>query len=169
MAIKSSDQISIVDLTDGYSANLSTDSFTFAGDTAKVKNTQSFSTGVYGYCGNRTVTAAVDIASIILPTGLSISSDGDAISPTLTFTATTALTQAVLLAFGGAVDIPVVLDGGEITLHKSVAISIALTGATGAQPYSIMSGNEAQVIACDKDGRTKAASTITIPFSTVSL
>ena len=33
MAIRSSDQISIVDLTDGYSVNLSLDSFTFAGDT----------------------------------------------------------------------------------------------------------------------------------------
>ena len=32
MAIKSSDQITVVDLTDGYSVNLTNDSFTFAGD-----------------------------------------------------------------------------------------------------------------------------------------
>lgn len=111
------------------------------------------------------MTAVVDTESLSLPTGLTVSSDGDTISPTLTFTATTALTQAILTAFGGAVSIPIVLDGGDITLHKSVAISIALTGATGTAPYSILVGNEAQVIACDKDGKTMAAGTITIPFS----
>ncbi len=165
MAIRTSDQISIVDLTDGYSVNLSTDAFTFAGDTTKVKSTQSFSTTIYGYCGSSAVTAAVDTSELSLPTGLTVASDGDTISPTLTFTATTSLTQAILTTFGGSVDIPIVLDGGDITLHKSVAISIALTGSTPAAPYSIIVGNEAQVIACDKDGATLAADTITIPFS----
>ena len=165
MAIRSSDQISIVDLTDGYSVNLSLDAFTFAGDTSKVKSTQSFSTTIYGYCGSSAVTASVDTAAIELPTGLTVSSDGDTISPTLTFTATTGLTQAILTAFGGAVDIPIVLDGGEITLHKSVAIAIALTGSTGTAPYSMIMGNEAQVIPCDKDGATLAADTIMITFS----
>ena len=68
MAIRSSDQISIVDLTDGYAVNLSTDAFTFAGDTTKVKSTQSFSTTIYGYCGSKAVTAAVDTTSLSLPT-----------------------------------------------------------------------------------------------------
>ena len=165
MAIRSSDQISIVDLTDGYSVNLSTDAFTFAGDTTKVKSTQSFSTTIYGYCGSKAVTAAVDTTALTLPTGVTVTSDDDTIAPTLTFTATTALTQAILTAFGGKIDIPVALDGGDITLHKSVAIGIALTGATGTAPYSILVGNEAQVIACDKDGKTLAAGTIAIPFS----
>ena len=165
MAVKSADQISIVDLTDGYSVNLTTDSFTFAGDTTKVKSTQTFSTTIYGYCGSSAVTAAVDTTTLTLPTGLTVASDGDTISPTLTFTATTSLTLDILTAFGGAVDIPIVLDGGEITLHKSVSLAIALTGSTPASPYSIIMGNEAQVIACDKDGATLAADTITIPFS----
>ena len=165
MAIRSSDQISIVDLTDGYAVNLSTDAFTFAGDTTKVKSTQSFSTTIYGYCGSKAVTAAIDTTAISLPTGVTVTSDDDTVAPTLTFTATTSLTQAILTTFGGKIDLPIVLDGGDITLHKSVAISIALTGATGAAPYSILVGNEAQVIACDKDGKTLAAGTITIPFS----
>lgn len=165
MAIKSSDQISIVDLTDGYSVNLSTEAFTFAGDTSKVKSAQSFSTTIYGYCGTRAVTAVVDTDSLTLPTGLSVVSDNDTITPTLTFSATTALTAAILTSFGGKVNIPIVLDGGDITLHKSVSIGIALTGATGAAPYSILMGNEAVAIACDKDGKTKAATDITIPFS----
>ena len=165
MAIKSADQISIVDLTDGYSVTLTTDAFTFAGDTTKVKSTQTFSTTIYGYCGAKAVTAVVDVSSLSLPNGLTVTSDDDTIAPTLTFQATTTLTQAILTSFGGKVDIPVVLDGGDITLHKSVALGIALTGSTGGAPYSILVGNEAQVIACDKDGKTLAAETITIPFS----
>ena len=165
MAIRSSDQISIVDLTDGYAVNLSTDAFTFAGDTSKVKSTQSFSTTIYGYCGSKAVAAAIDITALTLPNGVTVTSDDDTISPTLTFTATTSLTQSVLTSFGGMIDLPIVLDGGDITLHKAVALSIALTGSTGAAPYSILMGNEAQVIACDKDGKTLAAGTITIPFS----
>ena len=164
MAIRTSDQISIVDLTDGYSVNLSSDAFTFAGDTTKVKSTQTFTTVVQAFCGTSTVSAAVDTEALSLPTGLSVTNDEDAVSPTLTFTATTALTQAILTSFGGMVDLPIVVDG-EITVHKRIALSIALTGSTGTAAYSILVGNEAQVLACDKDGKTLAASTITIPFS----
>ena len=130
-----------------------------------MKSTQSFSTTIYGYCGSKAVTAAIDTTAISLPTGVTVTSDDDTVAPTLTFTATTALTEAILTTFGGKIDLPIVLDGGDITLHKAVAISIALTGATGAAPYSILVGNEAQVLACDKDGKTLSAGTITIPFS----
>ncbi len=164
MAIRTSDQISIVDLTDGYSVNLSSDAFTFAGDTTKVKSTQTFTTVVQAFCGSSTVSAAVDTTSLSLPAGLSVTSDEDAASPALTFTATTALTQATLTSFGGMVDLPILVDG-EITVHKRIALAIALTGSTGTAAYSILVGNEAQVLACDKDGKTLAASTITIPFS----
>ena len=75
MAIRSSDQISIVDLTDGYSVNLSTDAYTFAGDTTKVKSTQTFTTVIYGYCGNKAVAAAIDTTALsphtVLQTGVS--------------------------------------------------------------------------------------------------
>lgn len=165
MAVKARSQISITDITDAYSVNLSTESYTFAGDTTKVKSTQTFSVVVSGLCGTKAVTAAVDVSDLSLPTGLTVSSDNDSISPTLTFTATTALTDAILNTFGHVIDIPVVLDNGAVTLHNGVNISIALTGGTGTAPYSILMGNEAQVIPCDKDGKTLAAGTITIPFS----
>ena len=164
MAVKAADQLSIIDVSDAYSANLSTDSFTFAGDTTKVKSTQSFTTVISALQGSVAVTAAVDVSGLTLPTGLTVISDGDSTSPTLTFTATTALTAAILTAFGGKVEIPILVDG-EVTLNKSISLAIALTGATAAAPYSILVGNEAQVLACDKDGKTLAASTITIPFS----
>ena len=167
MAIRSSDQISIVDLTDGYAVILTTDSYTFAGDTTKVKSTQSFSVGVYAYCGATSVAAAVNATTLnnSLPAGLSVVSDGDATAPTLTFTATTDLTQAALTSAGGRILIPVIVDGGEITISKSLALSIALTGAGGTSAYSITLGNESQVIACNADGTVSEATTIEIPFS----
>ena len=165
MAIRSSDQISIVDLTDGYAVILTTDSYTFAGDTTKVKSTQSFSVGVYAYCGATQVAASVNTQSMTLPTGLTVSSDNDVTAPTLTFTATTDLTQAALTSAGGRILIPVIVDGGEITISKSLALSIALTGAGGTSAYSITLGNESQVIACNADGTVSEATTIEIPFS----
>ena len=118
-----------------------------------MKSTQTFTTVVQAFCGSSAVSAAVDTTSLSLPTGLSVTSDEDAVSPTLTFTATTALTLAILTSFGGMVDLPILVDG-EITVHKRIALSIALTGSTGTAAYSILVGNEAQVLACDKDGKT---------------
>ena len=46
MAVIARGQIGLTDITDSYSVNLSVDSFTFQGDTTKVKSTQSFDTQV---------------------------------------------------------------------------------------------------------------------------
>lgn len=164
MAIKARGQIGIYDVTDAYSPYLSTDAYTFQGDTTKVKSTQTFSTVVSALQGAKSVKAAVDTTAISLPTGLTVDSDEDTTSPTLTFTATTALTMAVLTAFGGIIDIPIVVNG-EVTIHKSIAISIALTGAGGTAARSVLVGNEAQCIYCDKDGKASGEQTITIPFA----
>lgn len=164
MAIKARGQIGLTDVTDAYSPNLSLDSFTFQGDTTKVKSTQTFSVVVSALQGDSAVTAAVDTSTISLPTGLTVSSDNDPISPTLTFTATTSLTDAILRTFGGVIDIEILVNG-EATFHKSVAISIALTGATGTYATSVVVGNESVSIPCDKDGKTSAATAITIPFA----
>lgn len=171
MAVRASDQMSLVDLTDGYSVNLTLDSFTFAGDTTKVKSTQSFSTQISGYCGTSAVAAVVDTTAIKmgngnnLISGLTVTSDNNSISPTLTVQATTAVTLAALQGGGSSIDIPIVMDNGNITIHKKIALSVALTGATGAGGYSIIIGNEAQVIPVALNGETLGASSIVIPFS----
>ena len=67
MAVKAADQLSIIDVSDAYSANLSTDSFTFAGDTTKVKTTQSFTTVISALQGSTVVSAAVDVSGLSLP------------------------------------------------------------------------------------------------------
>lgn len=167
MAIKGRAQIGLTDMTDAFNVNLSTEAFTFQGDTTKVRSTQSFSCVVSGLYGTVAAACSVDTTAINLPTGLSVSSDNDATSPTLTFTANASLTAAILQSFGGVVIIPVVVSSGgkTVTYNKAIAISIALTGSTPSAPYSIVCGNEVQAISCDKDGNTDSAQTIVIPFS----
>ena len=125
MAIKSSDQISIVDLTDGYSVILTNDSYTFAGSISAAK-AGSTTTSVIAMCGANQVAATVDNSKIIAPTGVTTSVDTDPTQPTITITVTTAVTT------GGTVDIPVSLDNGNIVIHKYFTFQIAFTGQTGA-------------------------------------
>jgi len=125
MAIKSSDQISIVDLTDGYSVILTNDSFTFAGSTDAAL-AGSTTTTVVAMCGSGQVPATVDNSAIVAPSGVTTSVDTDATQPTITISVSTSVTQ------GGTVDIPVSLDGGNIVIHKLFTFQISFKGQTGA-------------------------------------
>ena len=137
MAIKSSDQISIVDLTDGYSVILTNDSFTFAGTTNAAK-AGSTTTTIVAMRGPTQVPAAVDNSAITAPSGVTTSVDTDTTSPTVTISVDTSVTA------GGIVDIPVSLDNGNIVIHKQFTFGIAFTGATGAAGSSAQwySGNK---------------------------
>lgn len=125
MAIKSADQISIVDLTDGYSVILTSDGYTFPGTTNAAK-AGSCTTQIIAMCGSESVAATVDLSAVTKPTGITVTKDTNTTSPTLTITASTSFTAA------GVVTIPVVVDG-EITITKQFAVSIAFTGATGGK------------------------------------
>lgn len=166
MAVLARGQIGLSDITDAYSVSLSLDSFTFQGDTTKVKSTQSFTTQVQAMRGATAVSAAVTVETDLDGTGLTVSDDGDSTAPTLTIQATTGLTDAILRGekLNGRILLSVLVDG-KATFSKAINLSIALTGATGAGGYSPLLGNEAVTIACDKDGKTLAASAITIPFT----
>ena len=124
MAVKSSNQITLIDLTDAYSVILTNDNHTWIGDTDSVKNTQSTTTQVMALCGSEQV--ACTVGTISPPTGISAVSDGKSPSPTITITATSALTT------GGSFNIPIVIDGG-ITINKVFSWGIAFTGAKGSQ------------------------------------
>lgn len=124
MAVKSSNQITLIDLTDAYSVILTNDNHTWIGDTDSVKNTQTTTTQVMALCGSEQVPCTV--GTISPPTGISAVSDGKSPSPTITITATSALTT------GGSFNIPIVVDGG-ITINKVFSWGIAFTGAKGSQ------------------------------------
>ena len=129
MAIKSSDQISLVDLTDGYSVILTNDSYTFAGSVSAAQ-AGSTTTTVVAMCGASQVAAQVNNASIVAPTGVTTSVDNNATQPTITISVATTVTT------GGTVDIPVLIDNGNITIHKYFTFAIAFTGSPGASGYS---------------------------------
>ena len=123
MAIKSSDQISIVDITDAYSVILTNDSYTFPGTTNAAK-AGSCTTQIIAMRGSEQIAATVNLNNVTKPAGITVTKDTDATSPTLTITASTAFTTA------GVVRIPVVVDG-DITINKDFSVAIAFTGATG--------------------------------------
>ena len=52
MAIKASAQVDLIDLTDGYSVNLSNDNHTFQGTTSAVNGTQSITSKITAMCGS---------------------------------------------------------------------------------------------------------------------
>ena len=128
MAVKSSNQITLVDLTDGYSVIFSNESHVFLGDTTGVSGTQKVTCTVQALQGDEQVTCSVP-AITGLPTPLTIVSDGKTPSPTLTITATSALKTS------GTVMIPVSI--GEISISKSFSYSIALKGTTGTAGTSV--------------------------------
>ena len=121
MAVKASNQKTLMDLTDGYSVILTNDNYTFLGDTDSVSGTQSTTCQIQALQGANQV--ACEVGEIITPTGLSIVSDGKTPIPTLTITATSALKQS------GSVTIPVVI--GDITINKVFSWSIAFRGQDG--------------------------------------
>ena len=125
MAIKSSDQISIVDITDAYSVILTSDGYTFPG-TVNAAKAGSCTTQIIAMRGAQQIPASVNVSSITKPTGITVASDGDGTAPTLTITASASFTTA------GVVEIPVSLESGSVTITKKFSVAIAFTGATGA-------------------------------------
>lgn len=129
MAVKASNQISVIDLTDAYSVVLTNEAYTFLGDTDSVSSTQTTTTVVQAIQGDTIVPCSV--GTITCPTGLSAVSDGKSPSPTITITATSALTS------GGSITIPVTV--GDLTINKLFSYQIAFTGKTGATGKGIKS------------------------------
>ena len=100
MAIKSSDQISIVDVTDAYNVILTSEAYTFPGSTSAAK-AGSCTTQVLAYQGANQVACSVVNSEITKPTGITTSVNTDVTAPTITITASTSFANA------GEVIIPV--------------------------------------------------------------
>ncbi len=124
MAIKASNQISLIDLTDAYSVIMTNEAHTFIGSTTGVASSQSTTTQFVALCGSDTVPCT--IGEITTPTGLTAVSDGKSPSPTVTISASTALTT------GGTINIPVTIDG-DITINKTFSYAIAYKGSQGVK------------------------------------
>lgn len=127
MAIKSADQITIVDVTDAYSVILTSESYTFVGGTSGVGSGASCSTQAVAFCGSTQCTSvSVDQSKITCPTGISASvTTNNSSAVTITFTTTATVSSAC------EATIPVVVDG--ITVNKKFSFAVAKTGATGSK------------------------------------
>lgn len=123
MAIYGSDQISIVDVTDAYSVILTSDAYTFPGtiNAAKAGNT---TTQIIAMRGADQLACSVVLNEVTKPAGVTVTSNNDATSPTLTIAVSSSVTSA------GTVVIPVHV--GDIVIEKEFSFAIAFTGATGA-------------------------------------
>lgn len=71
MGIKSADQITIIDVTDAYSVMLTSEAYTFIGDTSGVPVGQTCSTEVVAFCGTSQCNSVnVTAGDIVCPTGI---------------------------------------------------------------------------------------------------
>ena len=146
MGIKAVSQVDVIDLTDGYSVVLTNDNYTFLGTTNSVNGTQTTTTQVMALCGSEQVSCTV--GNITCPTGISAVSDGKSLQPTITITATSALTKS------GTITIPIVVDG-DITINKTFSYSIAFKGATGQNGTSVTVSSTSVTYQIGTSGTTK--------------
>lgn len=152
MAIRSADQISIVDVTDAYSVNLTSEAHTFPGST-NAAIASSVTTQVIAMCGASQVAAKVTVSEVTKPAGVTVSSDGSSTAPTLTISVSTSVTA------GGIVKIPVHI--GDITITKEFSFAIAFTGETGAAGKDGENGKDGAAGADGKNGADAITLSIT--------
>ena len=96
MAVKSADQITIVDVTDAYSVILTSETYTFIGNTTGAVSGETCSTQVVAFCGtNQCSNVSVSVDDIQCPTGISASvANSGTNAVTVTFTTTATITTA---------------------------------------------------------------------------
>lgn len=160
MAVKGSDQISIVDITDAYTVALTSEAYTFSGDTSAAK-AGTCTTQAIAYRGSDSV--LVTVGSITCPTGItaSITNNGTA-TPTITFTAAAGKVTSACEA-----TIPLTVDG-DISFTKKFSFGVALTGATGAKGSNITISSQSVTYQASTSGTTAPTGTWSTTVPTVS-
>lgn len=125
MAIKSADQITIVDVTDAYSVMLTSEAYTFVGGVGGVGSGQACTTEAVAYCGsNQCAAVNVTVGDIVCPTGISAKVENSGTSKVkITFTTTATISTSC------EATIPVVVDG--ITVNKKFSFAVAKAGQNG--------------------------------------
>ena len=125
MAIKAKEQVTLIDITDAYSVVLTSESYTFAGNTSGAPANSSCSTQVVAYQGSALV-QKVNVSSVSCPTGISYTVSGNGgNSPTITFKTTATVTTSCEATITVKVD--------DVTFNKKFSFAVAKTGATGTK------------------------------------
>lgn len=113
-----------MDITDGYSVTLTSEAYVFPGTSTSAVAGSTCTTQVKAYAGSSQIPCSVNVASIVCPVGITVTSDGNTTAPTLTFTA-----SAQFVTSGDAT-IPVAV--ADTTINKQFSLSVALSGASGS-------------------------------------
>lgn len=131
MAIKSADQITIIDVTDAYSVMLTSEAYTFVGGSGGVTAGATCSTDAVAFCGsNQCPTVNVTASEIVCPTGVSATVENSGTSKVKITFKTTATISAACEA-----TIPVVVD--SITVNKKFSFAVAKAGTNGTNGTSV--------------------------------
>lgn len=158
MASKASGQVTVVDVTDAYSVLLTSEAYTFIGNTAGAPSGLSCTTQVVAYCGAQQC-SSVSISTVTCPTGISATiSNNNTVSPTITFKTTATITEAC------EATIPVVVD--EVTINKKFSFAVAKQGTqgnTGATGKGISSVTPQYYISTSKTSATGGSWSDTAP------
>lgn len=166
--IIAANEYTLTDLSDSYAVILSNEAHVFDGDQNGISGTQTTETLIIAYRGRDQVNCYVD-GTISCPAGITVTNNQLVPSPTLTITATSAVTQ------GGYIDIPISVGDGSITFTKRFSYSIGKkgqTGATGTAGRGIASIHNFYLASAKKTGVTTSDagwSSTTIPLTTATL
>lgn len=127
MAVKSSDQVTIVDITDSYSVTLGMDSYTVPGNSSgHPSSQQTVSIPVYAYQGSTAISPTFGTITTSDATNLTATTGGSGTEKTVNVTIKTGLSNR------GTVTIPVTVDSTQgITITKTFTVSVASTGQQG--------------------------------------
>lgn len=153
MAVKSADQITIIDVTDAYSVILTSEAYTFVGNTSGAPSGSTCSTDAVAYCGsNQCSVVNVNASEIVCPDGISASvSNSGTSSVKITFTTTKTITSAC------EATIPVVVEG--ITVNKKFSFAVAKAGQNGQDGTDGKDGQNGQNGADGADAITMSITT----------
>lgn len=153
MGIKAADQLTIMDVTDAYSVMLTSEAYTFIGNTSGAPSGLSCITEAVAFCGtNQCASVSVDKSSIILPTGISAAVEGSGTNKVkITFTTTAIISSAC------EATIPVVVDG--ITVNKKFSFAVAKAGVNGQDGKDGANGTSVTVSSTDVTYQTSSSGT----------
>lgn len=122
MTVKATAQETVFDLTDAYSIMLTSESYTFNGNTSGVPAGKTCSTQVVSYLGGTPMKS--NISKVTCPTGISVSlKDNNTIAPTITFTTTATVKEDCEASIAVTVD--------DVTISKKFSFAVAKTGSKG--------------------------------------
>lgn len=133
MAIKAKDQVTVLDITDAYSVILTSEAYTFVGNTSGAPSGLSCSTQVVAYQGSTQCTKVT--VTVTPPTGIKADIAGNnGVSPTITFTTTATVTSSCEATIAVKID--------DTTINKKFSFSVAKQGSTGSAGKGIKSITE---------------------------